>query len=95
MLRGICPQARESWVEQGVFEMREDGEVVWFDDGRGYGIIRRDGSTGIFVHYSAIEGKGFRTLQGGECVSFEVVQCADKRNGERRMEVEPIDNALS
>lgn len=51
------------------------GTVKWFNEGKGYGFIRPDGeeSSEIFVHFSAIEGSGFRTLHEGENVEFEVV----------------------
>jgi len=49
------------------------GTVKWFNDSKGYGFISRDDGTDIFVHYSAIEGEGFRTLRQGQRVEFEVV----------------------
>lgn len=51
------------------------GTVKWFNDSKGYGFIRADGSDGdIFVHYSAIDGEGFKTLAEGQKVEFELVQ---------------------
>ena len=51
------------------------GTVKWFNDAKGFGFIApEDGSADVFVHYSAINSKGFRTLQEGQRVSFEVVQ---------------------
>ena len=51
------------------------GTVKWFNDAKGFGFIApEDGSADVFVHYSAISAKGFRTLQEGQRVSFEVVQ---------------------
>lgn len=48
------------------------GTVKWFSDQKGYGFIQpEDGSKDIFVHYSAIEGDGFRTLHEGQAVQFE------------------------
>jgi len=49
------------------------GSVKWFDDRKGYGFIARDGGKDIFVHFSAIEGAGFKTLSEGEEVEFEIV----------------------
>lgn len=49
------------------------GSVKWFDDRKGYGFIARDGEKDIFVHFSAIQGDGFKTLSEGEEVEFEVV----------------------
>ena len=49
-----------------------NGTVKWFSDQKGYGFIApEDGSKDIFVHYSAIEGDGFRTLHEGQVVQFE------------------------
>ena len=51
------------------------GTVKWFNDDKGFGFIApEDGSADVFVHYSAIASKGFRSLQEGQRVSFEVVQ---------------------
>lgn len=49
------------------------GKVKWFNDAKGYGFITRDNGTDIFVHYSGILGKGFKSLREGEPVDFEVV----------------------
>lgn len=48
------------------------GTVKWFSDQRGYGFITSEGEEEVFVHFSAIEGNGFRTLHEGETVEFEV-----------------------
>jgi CspA family cold shock protein len=53
---------------------RETGVVKWFNDGKGYGFITRDAGDDVFVHYSEIEGSGFRSLQEGQRVEFEVEQ---------------------
>ena len=50
------------------------GRVKWFNESKGYGFIERDGSPDVFVHYSAIEGEGFRTLKEGQIVEFEVTE---------------------
>ena len=49
------------------------GSVKWFDDRKGYGFIAREGGKDIFVHFSAIQGAGFKTLSEGEEVDFEIV----------------------
>ncbi len=53
---------------------RETGSVKWFDSSKGYGFITTDGGRDIFVHYSAIKNEGFKTLQDGQKVEFEVIE---------------------
>ena len=53
-------------------ENQETGTVKWFNQDKGYGFIDRDAGGDIFVHYSAIVGDGFRTLNEGERVEFTV-----------------------
>jgi len=53
---------------------REAGTIKWFDAKKGYGFINRQNGEDVFVHFSAIEGTGYRTLQDGQKVEFEVVQ---------------------
>lgn len=53
--------------------MRLTGKVKWFNDSKGYGFIERTDGDDVFVHYSAIQGSGFRTLAEGQAVEFEVV----------------------
>jgi CspA family cold shock protein len=48
--------------------------VKWFNNTKGYGFIGRDGGSDVFVHYSAIQSDGFRSLQEGDLVEFEIVQ---------------------
>ena len=48
------------------------GAVKWFNDRKGYGFISAEGQPDVFVHFYAIEGDGFRTLQEGEQVEFEI-----------------------
>ena len=52
--------------------MREQGTVKWFNDAKGYGFIQRSSGDDVFVHFSAITGEGYRTLQEGSQVEFEV-----------------------
>lgn len=49
------------------------GHVRWFSETKGYGFLERDSANNIFVRFSAIQGKGFRTLEEGQKVEFEVV----------------------
>jgi cold shock protein len=50
------------------------GTIKWFNNSKGYGFIGRDDGPDVFVHYSAIVGDGYRTLQEGDLVEFEIVQ---------------------
>jgi len=52
--------------------LRKSGQVKWFNDLKGFGFITQEGGEDVFVHYSAIEGDGFRTLIEGQPVEFEV-----------------------
>ena len=55
--------------------MRITGTVKWFNDSKGFGFItREDGEKDVFVHHTAIQGSGFRTLSEGDRVEFDVVQ---------------------
>jgi CspA family cold shock protein len=51
-----------------------NGRVKWFNDAKGYGFIERDDGDDVFVHHSAIQSEGFRTLSEGQEVEFEIVQ---------------------
>lgn len=53
---------------------RLQGKVKWFNNSKGYGFIGQDEGADVFVHYSAIEGDGFKSLQEGDSVEFEIVQ---------------------
>jgi CspA family cold shock protein len=48
-----------------------EGRVKWFNESKGYGFIETDSGKDVFVHFSAIEGTGFKTLKEGDLVSFE------------------------
>ena len=52
----------------------EQGTVKWFNDAKGYGFIARQAGGDVFVHFSAIQSNGFRSLQEGQAVQFDVVQ---------------------
>lgn len=52
---------------------RISGKVKWFNNAKGYGFIERGSGADVFVHFSAIQGAGFRTLDEGQPVEFEIV----------------------
>jgi len=52
------------------------GTVKWFNSEKGYGFLSVEGENDVFVHYSAIQGEGFKTLEEGQKVQFEVVEGA-------------------
>jgi cold shock protein len=52
----------------------ETGTVKWFNDAKGYGFISRQNGEDVFVHFSAIQASGFRSLQEGQQVQFDVVK---------------------
>ncbi len=51
-----------------------NGKVKWFNNSKGYGFIQQEDGTDIFVHFSAIQGDGYKTLEEGQTVEFEVTQ---------------------
>jgi CspA family cold shock protein len=59
---------------EGTCIIMEQGTVKWFNDAKGYGFISRQNGEDVFVHYSAIQTNGFRSLQEGQAVSFNVVK---------------------
>jgi CspA family cold shock protein len=54
--------------------MRTSGNVKWFNDAKGFGFITAENGDDVFVHYSSIQGGGFRSLTEGAAVEFEVTQ---------------------
>ena len=66
--------------------MRITGKVKWFNNAKGYGFIEREGGSDVFVHYSAIQTDGFRTLEENQRVTFEASQGA---KGPQAAEIRP------
>ena len=54
--------------------MAVTGKVKWFSNVKGYGFIEQEGGQDVFVHYSSIQGAGYKTLEEGDTVTFEIVQ---------------------
>ena len=54
--------------------MAVQGKVKWFSNVKGYGFIEQEGGQDVFVHYSSIQGEGYKTLEEGDVVTFDVVQ---------------------
>lgn len=69
-------------------EVMEKGMVKWFDSGKGFGFIEREGKKDVFVHFQDIDMDGFKTLEAGENVEFEVESSA---KGEIARHVKIID----
>ena len=61
-----------------------EGKVKWFNERKGFGFIEQEGGSDIFVHFSAIQSSGFKTLSEGQQVSFDVVQ------GKKGLEAENV-----
>lgn len=51
-----------------------EGKVKWFNDQKGYGFISQEGGPDVFVHFSAVQGDGFKTLEEGQSVEFDVTE---------------------
>ncbi|MBU6246680.1 MAG: cold-shock protein [Xanthomonadaceae bacterium] len=66
---------------------RQTGTVKWFNDAKGFGFISRDNGPDVFVHFRAITGNGFKSLQEGQQVTFKVVQ------GQKGLQAEEVSPA--
>jgi CxxC-x17-CxxC domain-containing protein len=76
---GTRPRSAPATLEPSGDGHRAQGSVKWFNESKGFGFIQDDGGEDVFVHFSAIQGDGFRTLQQGDRVEFDVVPGAKGR----------------
>jgi CspA family cold shock protein len=75
--------AKSTW---GMYSVeKEQGTVKWFNASKGYGFIRRESGEDVFVHYSAIVGEGYRSLEEGARVAFEV------RKGPKGLQADAVE----
>jgi len=65
---------RVGWERERKHVERLKGTVKWFNNAKGYGFLGRDDGPDVFIHYSAITSEGYKSLQEGDKVEFEVVQ---------------------
>ncbi len=72
---------------RGLAVAREQGVVKWFNAAKGYGFIQRQSGEDVFVHFSAIQMDGYKTLTEGQQVEFEVKQ------GPKGLQAESVTNA--
>jgi cold shock protein len=73
---GTSPGAQSSGDSGKEDVVRSKGTVKWFNDRKGFGFIRLESGEDVFVHYSALQGDGFKSLKEGESVEFDIVQGA-------------------
>jgi cold shock protein len=73
---GTSPDTESSGDSGKEEVVRSKGTVKWFNDRKGFGFIRLESGEDVFVHYSALQGDGFKSLKEGESVEFDIVQGA-------------------
>jgi CspA family cold shock protein len=73
-LREGCGRIQITVERRKEFSVREKGTVKWFNGAKGYGFIQRSTGEDVFVHFSAIQENGYRTLNEGETVEFDLLK---------------------
>jgi CspA family cold shock protein len=73
-LAEIAAEIHSEDEAKGVASVKEKGTVKWFNGAKGYGFIQRSTGEDVFVHFSAIQENGYRTLNEGEIVEFELLK---------------------
>ncbi len=81
---GIGSRGANSLEKKRKQEVREQGTVKWFNSSKGYGFIQRQSGEDVFVHFSAIQMEGYKTLNEGQAVEFEV------REGPKGLQAENV-----
>jgi CspA family cold shock protein len=74
LARQVAASDKEETKPEEIFRMRSTGTVKWFNDAKGFGFITSASGEDVFVHFSAIQSKGFRSLAEGAQVEFDMVQ---------------------
>jgi cold shock protein len=69
--------------------VRRTGRVKWFNNTKGYGFIQQDSGEDVFVHFSAIQEQGFKSLDEGQAVEFEIIQGPKGPQAEKVIKIEP------
>ena len=89
--RTACPGAQRpgahSLFTEAEVRQVSTGRVKWFNNSKGFGFIEVEGGKDVFVHFSAIQGSGYRSLEEGQTVEFEVTQGA---KGPQASNVRPV-----
>jgi cold shock protein len=73
-LAGFAAEIQTEDEAKGAVFVKEKGTVKWFNGAKGYGFIQRSTGEDVFVHFSAIQENGYRTLNEGETVEFELLK---------------------